>query len=50
LSRCFPNYGESFALVFAFDLREGLSLKDINPENKVVRMVLTYPELLDDSF
>ncbi|WP_169315917.1 hypothetical protein [Desulfosporosinus youngiae] len=38
------------ALYFQFDLKEGQSLTDIKPENKVVRMVLTYPEILDDSF
>lgn len=38
------------ALHFQFDLKEGQSLADIKPENKVVRMVLTYPEILDDSF
>lgn len=38
------------ALYFQFDLKEGQSLADIKPENKVVRMVLTYPEILDDSF
>lgn len=36
------------ALYFQFDLKEGQSLADIKPENKVVRMV--YPEILDDSF
>lgn len=38
------------ALYFQFDLKEGQSLVDIKPENKVVRMILTYPEILDDSF
>lgn len=38
------------ALYFQFDLKEGQSLADIKPENKVVRMILTYPEILDDSF
>lgn len=38
------------ALFFNFDLKEGQELKDIKPENKVERMILTYPELLDDSF
>ncbi len=38
------------ALYFQFNLKEGQSLADIKPENKVVRMVLTYPEILDDSF
>lgn len=38
------------ALFFNFDLKEGQSLEDIKPENKVVRMILTYPEHLDDSF
>lgn len=38
------------ALYFQFDLKEGQSPEDIKPENKVVRMFLTYPEILDDSF
>lgn len=38
------------ALYFQFDLKEGQSLADIKPENKVLRMILTYPEILDDSF
>lgn len=38
------------ALYFNFDLKEGQMLKDIKPENKVERIILTYPELLDDSF
>jgi hypothetical protein len=38
------------ALFFNFDLKEGQTLADIKPENKVERMILTYPEILDDSF
>ncbi|MEL7567018.1 MAG: hypothetical protein AAGU27_19345 [Dehalobacterium sp.] len=38
------------ALYFNFDLPEGQSLADIKPENKVKQMILTYPEILDDSF
>jgi len=38
------------AMYFNFDLNEGESLSDIKPENKVERMILTYPEILDDSF
>lgn len=38
------------ALYFQFNLKEGQSLADIKPENKVIRMILTYPEMLDDSF
>ncbi|MGI6450002.1 MAG: hypothetical protein ACOX3R_06840 [Desulfitobacteriia bacterium] len=38
------------ALFFHFDLKEGQTLEDIKPDNKVVRMILTYPEVLDDSF
>lgn len=38
------------ALFFHFDLEEGQTLADINPQNKVERMTLTYPEILDDSF
>lgn len=38
------------ALFFHFDLDEGQTLADINPQNKVERMTLTYPEILDDSF
>lgn len=38
------------ALYFNFDLKEGQSLADIKPDNKVKRMILTYPEILDDSF
>ncbi len=35
------------ALYFQFDLEEGQSLADIKPENKVVRMILTYPEIFE---
>lgn len=38
------------ALFFRFDLKDGQSLEDIKPENKVESMTLTYPEILDDSF
>jgi len=38
------------ALYFSFDLKEGASLQEIKSDNKVIRMTLTYPELLDDSF
>lgn len=38
------------ALFFAFDLKEGMMLQDIKPENKVVTMILTYPSIMDDSF
>lgn len=38
------------ALHFKFDLQEGQSLADIKPDNKVIQMILTYPEILDDSF
>jgi len=38
------------ALFFQFDLKEGQTLKDIKDDNKVERILLTYPELLDDSF
>ncbi|EGW36858.1 hypothetical protein DOT_5243 [Desulfosporosinus sp. OT] len=33
------------ALYFQFDLKEGQYLADIKPENKVLRMILTYPDL-----
>ncbi|MFZ7102726.1 MAG: hypothetical protein ACOWWO_08710 [Peptococcaceae bacterium] len=38
------------ALFFVFDLPEGQFPRDIRPESKVVRMILTYPGQLDDSF
>lgn len=38
------------ALFFHFDLKEGQTLEDIKPDNKVVRIILTYPGILDDSF
>ncbi|HHV65164.1 MAG TPA: hypothetical protein GXX46_08845 [Peptococcaceae bacterium] len=38
------------ALFFNFDLKEGQTLEDIKPDNKVIRMILTYPEIMDDSF
>ncbi len=38
------------ALFFNFDLQEGQSRQDIQSESKVESMVLTYPELMDDSF
>lgn len=38
------------ALVFVWDIKEGMTLQDIKPEDKVIRMVLSYPQLLDDSF
>lgn len=37
-------------LYFNFDFPEGQSLADIKPENKVKQIILTYPEILDDSF
>jgi hypothetical protein len=36
------------ALYFRFDLSDDQA--DIKPENKVTQMILTYPEILDDSF
>jgi len=38
------------ALYFMFDLKEGQRLEDVKPDNKVHTMLLTYPELMDDSF
>ncbi|MGI6685186.1 MAG: hypothetical protein ACOX47_06875 [Bacillota bacterium] len=38
------------ALYFNFDLEEGEYHADIKPENKVKQMILTYPQILDDSF
>lgn len=38
------------ALYFMFDLREGQRLEDVKPDNKVHTILLTYPELMDDSF
>ncbi|HWQ73378.1 MAG TPA: hypothetical protein VN370_13795 [Desulfitobacteriaceae bacterium] len=38
------------ALHFNFDLPEGQSPADIKPDSKVKQMILTYPEILDDSF
>ncbi len=38
------------ALFFSFDLKEGQTLENIKPENKVERIMLTYPEIMDDSF
>lgn len=37
-------------LYFDFDIKEGSMLQDIKPENKVEKMMLTYPEQMDDSF
>jgi len=38
------------AMFFSFDLKEGQTLEDIKPENKVERIILTYPGIMDDSF
>ena len=38
------------ALFFKFDVPEGQFPADIKPENRVVQMFLTYPEIMDDSF
>ena len=38
------------ALSFSFDLKGEQSRADIKQDNKVVRMILTYPEIMDDSF
>ncbi len=38
------------ALVFGFDLKDGMTPQDIRPENRIVSMNLTYPSILDDSF
>lgn len=38
------------ALFFNFDLKEGQTPENIKPDNKVVRIILTYPSMLDDSF
>lgn len=38
------------ALYFMFDLKEGQRLEDVKPDNRVHTILLTYPELMDDSF
>ena len=38
------------ALYFRFDLKEGQRLEDVKPENKVHSILLTTPQLMDDSF
>lgn len=38
------------ALAFHFNLKEGQLREDIKPDHKVEWMVLTYPEIMDDSF
>jgi len=38
------------AMFFDFDLSGFQSRENIKPENKVTRIILTYPEIMDDSF
>ena len=44
------NVEGAAAMFFDFDLSEFATREDIKPENKVTRIILTYPEIMDDSF